>query len=258
MALWGVREQIEWSITSPLCGYLFLLLVAVPFEWRQSQREAQHVTETLSHYVARPVLDELRRRGLTYSLEPQLREVTVLIADMQDYTRMTSSLSLEEAAQLTKGFLDCLTRPVLAHGGTLDKYSGDGLVAFWGAPLLCPDQADQAVSAALEILRDVEVFNANRVAQGMAAVRVRIGIESGQALVGDLGTPFRSTYTAVGNCINFASRLEAAARDLPTQLLIGSAANANLVKHHTKPLGKITLRGTQTTIEVFTAPTGAI
>jgi adenylate cyclase len=76
--------------------------------------------------------------------------------------------------------------------------------------------------------------------------------------VGDLGTPFRSTYTAVGDCINFASRLEAAARDLPTRLVIGSAANARLVQHQTLSLGEITLRGTQTTIEVFTASTGAI
>jgi adenylate cyclase len=80
---------------------------------------------------------------------------------------------------------------------------------------------------------------------------VRIGVESGRALVGDLGTSFRSTYTAVGDCINFASRLESAARDLPTQLVIGSAANARLTQHQTVSLGSIQLRGTQTMIEVF-------
>ena len=178
--------------------------------------------------------------------------VAVLIADMEGYTQTTSSLSLEDAATLTKDFLSCLTRPVLAGRGTLDKYSGDGLVAFWGAPLDCPDQADRAVSAALNILTEVDALNASRKDEGFTAVRVRIGIESGSALVGDLGTSFRSTYTAVGDCINFASRLEAAARDLPTQLLIGSAANSRLVQHRTISLGQITLRGTQTTIEVFT------
>ncbi|MBK7464788.1 MAG: adenylate/guanylate cyclase domain-containing protein [Betaproteobacteria bacterium] len=207
---------------------------------------------TFSHYVAQPVLDEILRLGLTHSLTPTLREVTILIADMEDYTHTTSSLALDEAAALTKGFLGCLTRPVLAWYGTLDKYSGDGLVAFWGAPLDCPDQADRAVNAALDILLEVDAFNTQRQSRGFPPVRVRIGIESGNALVGDLGTSFRSTYTAVGDCINFASRLEAAARDLPTQLVIGAAAQRKLIKHKTTSLGRITLRGTETTIEVFT------
>jgi adenylate cyclase len=252
LAFAGVAHRVEWSITGPLWAYFFLLLVANPNEWWQAQRKSRRLLDTLAHYVAQPVLDEIVRLDLQHSLEPTLREVTVLIADMERYTHATSSLSLVDAATLTKGFLDCLTRPVLACHGTLDKYTGDGLVAFWGAPLDCADQADRAVGAALDILAEVDAFNTRRQALGFAPVRVRIGIESGRALVGDLGTPFRSTYTAVGDCINFASRLEAAARDLPTRLVIGSAANARLVRHQTLSLGEITLRGTQTTIEVFT------
>ena len=145
-----------------------------------------------------------------------------------------------------------MTRPVLAGRGTLDKYTGDGLVAFWGAPLPCPDQADRAVSAALEILAEVATLNVRRQQEGFVPVRVRVGIESGRALVGDLGTSFRSTYTAVGDCINFASRLEAAARDLPTDLVIGAQANSLLRRHPTHSLGELTLRGTQSAIKIFT------
>ncbi len=252
LAFAGVARQAEWSVTAPLWAYFFLLLVAIPHEWWQSQRRTRRLLNTFSHYVAQPVLDEIVRLGLNYSLTPTLRDVTVLIADMEGYTRMTSSLSLEDAAGLTKDFLGCLTRPVLTWCGTLDKYTGDGLVAFWGAPLACPEQADWAVSAALDILAEVDAFNAERQRSGIPPVRVRIGIESGRALVGDLGTSFRSTYTAVGDCINFASRLESAARDLPTQLVIGIATNGLLQQHTTRSLGKITLRGTQTSIDVFT------
>jgi adenylate cyclase len=254
IAFWGVSRQAEWSVTAPLWAYFLLLLVAVPHEWWRAQRRTVRLLATFSHYVAQPVLDEIVRLNLIHSLKPTLREVTVLVADMEDYTRTTSSLSLEEAARLTKEFLGCLTRPVLDWRGTLDKYTGDGLVAFWGAPLACPDQADWAVSAALAILEEVREFNVRRQVTGLAPVRVRIGIESGSALVGDLGTAFRSTYTAVGDCINFASRLESAARNLPTPLVIGSATQALLAKHPTLSLGKISLRGTQTTIEVFTVP----
>ncbi len=251
LGLWGIGAGAEWSITAPLWAYGFLLVTTIPYEWWQSQHRTKRLLNTFSHYVAQPVLDEILRLDLSYSLEPTLLDVTVLIADMEGYTQTISSLSLAEAATLTKDFLDCLTRPVLARGGTLDKYSGDGLVSFWGAPLPCSDQADQAVSAGLEILNEVTAFNRRREAQGFAPVRVRIGIESGMALVGDLGTPFRSTYTAVGDCINFASRLESAARDLPTNLVIGEAANAKLLLHHTRSMGSIDLRGTKTSIEIF-------
>lgn len=252
LAFAGIARQAEWSVTAPLWAYFFLVVVAVPHEWWQTQRQSRRLMATFSHYVAQPVLDEIVRLGLQHSLTPTLRDVTVLIADMEGYTHATSSMSLGDAATLTKDFLSCLTRPVLQSHGTLDKYSGDGLVAFWGAPLLCPDQADRAVSTGLAILEEVRQFNNQRQHSGFAPVKVRIGIESGRALVGDLGTAFRSTYTAVGDCINFASRLESAARDLPTPLLIGAAANALLKNHNTLSLGAITLRGTQTTIEVFT------
>ena len=252
LAFWGVRSQAEGAIVAPLSAYFFLLVVAIPHEWWRSQRSAKRLLDTFSHYVAKPVLDELLREKATYSLEPTLREVTVLIADMESYTRLTSSLSLDDAAALTKDFLDCLTRPVLAQHGTLDKYTGDGLVAFWGAPLSCPNQADQAVTAALAIFEEVALLNERRISHGAEPVRVRIGIESGTALVGDLGTPFRSTYTAVGDCINFASRLERAARDLSTKLVIGSGANKQLSGYQSVALGKHTLRGTDISIDVFT------
>ena len=252
----GITRQAEWSVTAPLWAYFFLFVVAVPYEWWQTQRKGRRLLTTFSHYVAQPVLDEIVRLDLQHSLKPALCDVTVLIADMEGYTQATSLLSLEDAATLTKDFLAGLTRPVLAWRGTLDKYTGDGLVAFWGAPLPCSDQTDRAVSAALDILTEVEALNARRLHGGFAPLRVRIGIESGPALVGDLGTSFRSTYTAVGDCINFASRLEAAARHLPTQLVIGTAANSQLTQHQTISLGDITLRGTPTAIEVFTIRRG--
>ncbi|MBA1264977.1 CHASE2 domain-containing protein [Stutzerimonas stutzeri] len=251
IAIVGTRQGATWPFFTPLAGYVLLFLLLVPYEWRLAQRQSRKVLETLSHYVAKPVLDELTRQGLVYSLVPVHKEITVLIADMEGYTRNTSALELEAAAQLTKGFLDCLTRPVLEHGGTLDRYTGDGVVAFWGAPLACPDQADEAVSAALQILEEIEIFNKRRLADGLEAVRVRIGIENGQALVGDLGTPFRSTYTAVGDCINFASRLEAAARELPVSLVIGASANQKLQRHQTYAVGTLQVRGTNTVIEIF-------
>ena len=247
----GIAMQAEFSVSAPLAAYFVVFFTAIPYEWWQSQGRARRLVTTFSHYVAQPVLDEILRLGLKHSLTPTLREVTVLIADMQGYTQATSDLSLDEAARLTKEFLGCLTTPVLTHGGTLDKYTGDGLVAFWGAPVPAQDHADRAVQAAMDIVATVDLWNEGRMAEGKSALRVRIGVESGPALVGDLGTPFRSTYTAVGDCINFASRLEAAARDLSTNLVIGPHTQAMLRRHRTRSLGLIHLRGVSDPLEVF-------
>ena len=252
VGLAGAAHQAEWSLSAPLWAYFVLLMTALPHEWWQSQRRAQRLSSTFSHYVSKEVLDEILRLGSTHGLEPKLRNITVLIADMEGYTLATSELALNAAAELTREFLETLTRPVLAWRGTLDRYNGDGMVAFWGAPLACEDHADLAVSAALDIFKAVKALNVHRQAQGLKPVRVRIGIESGSALVGDLGSSFRSTYTAVGDCINFASRLESAARDIGMHFLIGSATQAQLKLHAPRSLGRITLRGTQTMIEVFT------
>ena len=254
LAFLAVFNQMEGGLVAPLFSLFLLLLLGIPYEWWRSQRRVRYVNDMLSHYVDKPVLVEILKRPSIYSLEPSLRDVTVLIADMQGYTELTSSLSLEDAALLTKEFLDCLTRPVLARGGTLDKYTGDGLVAFWGAPLPCSDQADCAVSAALDILYEVKCWNDQRSNEvsGGRRVKVRLGVESGPALVGDLGTPFRSTYTAVGDCINFASRLETMAGDLQTPLVIGPVATSLLMEHQPVSLGKHILRGTTKEIELYT------
>lgn len=248
---WGVVHQGAWSIVAPMVGYLLLFGLGVPHEWRRLQVREKWLMETFSHYVAKSVLDELLRSNFSHSLEPQLLDVTVLVADMENYTTTISALPLRDAAALTKAFLDRLTHPVLESDGTLDKYTGDGLVAFWGAPLPCPEQADRAVDAAERMLAMVESLNAERAMQGAAPLRVRIGIESGTALVGDLGTNFRSTYTAVGDCINFASRLQEAARDLASDIVIGPQAKALLMRHATASMGNITLRGVNRPIEVF-------
>ncbi len=247
----------EFPILAPVACCLVLMTVTVPFEWWQSQMTSRRILEVFEHYVARPVIDELLDRKMLNILEPTQKGVTVLIADMESYTRHTASLSLAEAARLTRDFLDALTRPILDTGGTLDKYTGDGLVAFWGAPLPCPDQAERAVLAGERILAEVSALNARRAPQGLAPVRARIGIESGLALVGDLGTPFRSTYTAVGDCINFASKLQESARNLDSALVIGPGTRKLLPERSLVALGEIRLRGYDQPVSIYSTPGAA-
>lgn len=252
---WSLHAGLAQPVTPALWSYAWLMGVYLPVEWSTAQARIRARTRLLSRYLARPVLDELLRSEGQDSLVPRHAEISVLIADMEDYTRITAHSTLEEAASLTREFLDCLTRPVLAGRGTLDKYTGDGLVAFWGAPIAPDDHAGRALDAALDIHAAVARFNEARHARGAFPVRVRIGLATGRALVGDLGTPFRSTYTAVGDVINLASRLQEAARGTESDILISRATAEALPGRHLHSIGAISLRGLSL-VEVF-APQGA-
>jgi adenylate cyclase len=150
---------------------------------------------------------------------------------------------MHEAVQLTRDFLDCLTRPVLEKGGTLDKYTGDGLVAFWGAPLPLAEHADLALDAAQQIILEVQRLSLARQLDGKPPLRVRIGIESGVAMAGDFGSSSRSIYTAVGDSVNTASRLQVLARNYPHDIIVGQGAVACAHRHRFCLLGEVTLRG---------------
>jgi adenylate cyclase len=217
--------QQPFLVSAPLVAYAVVLLL-VPLAWWLSQRERRQLVQAFSTYVAPTVLDTMLRDGLDKPLTPRHAHITVLSADMENYTGLTAGGTLDATAELTRSFLQCITDPLLRHQGTLDKYTGDGLVAFWGAPLPEPDAPNRAIQAAIDMTQAVRQWNHDRIARGLPPARVRIGIESGHALVGDLGTRLRSTYTAVGNCINRASKIQAAARHLPHDILVGEAAAA--------------------------------
>jgi adenylate cyclase len=232
-----------FSASGPLLSNLFLLIVAVPFDWQVTQHESRQLLGTLRQYVAKSVVDELLRSKVKDPLAPVRREVTTLIADMEGYTGHVESLTMDEAAELTRDFLDCLTRPVLEMDGTLDKYTGDGLVAFWGAPLPIAEHADLALDAAQQIMLEVQRFSLARQQDGKPPVRVRIGIESGVAMAGDFGSSSRSIYTAVGDSVNTASRLQELARNFPHDIIVGQGTVTRAKRHRFSLLGEVMLRG---------------
>jgi len=239
----------------PLLTNLFLLAVAVPYQWQQAQRRSRHLLQTLRQYVAPAVVEQLLRSREQDPLRPRERDVTTLVADMEGYTSQVETLPVEEAARLTRDFLDCLTGPVIDHQGTLDKYTGDGMMSFWGAPLPLEEHADLALDAAGAMRQRVAALSATRVALGYPPLRVRIGIESGAAMAGDFGTTFRSIYTAVGDSVNTAARLEQVARDFPHDVIIGPGTVQRSRRHRFLALGERLLRGKEKATPLYTLDT---
>jgi adenylate cyclase len=207
--------------------------------------------QLLSQYVGPTVLEALSAQDYSRVLEPQLKEVTVLVVDLEGYTNLVSHSSLDEAADLTKHFLSLMTDVILTHQGTLDKYTGDGLIAFWGAPKAQPQDAKQAVKAAQAMQAILTPWNLERQAQGQPPLSIRVGVATGEALVGDLGTSFRSTYTAVGSCINLASRLQLAARQQNVKILVDNRTHQKIQDLSFQDIGPIEIRGRDLPEHVF-------
>ena len=245
-----MRQQLGFSVISPLLAYIVLFLL-IPLEWWLTQRDEVRLLRTFANYVAPSVLRQMLRQGIDQPLVPRYCDITVLSADMQNYTGLTTIGSLEDAAQLTREFLQCLTDPLLSQQGTLDKYTGDGLVAFWGAPIAMHNHADKALVAAVQMVERVHTWNLQRREQGKPMARVRIGIESGNALVGDLGTRFRSTYTAVGDCINSASKLQNAAKQYNHDIIVGDQAAPRVTLFELAEIGVIALSGHSQPLPIF-------
>jgi adenylate cyclase len=135
----------------------------------------------------------------------------VLFSDIRDFTALTQDMAPDDVARLLSEYFTAMVEVVFRHGGTLDKFIGDAIMAQWGAPISSPDDADRAMAAALDMLRGLEVLNARWRSEGRPTLQVGIGLNFGEAFAGYVGSERRLEFTVLGDAVNVANRLCAAA-----------------------------------------------
>ena len=171
----------------------------------------------LPEYVVQQILENPD----SFKLGGVNQTVTVVFADIRGFTRLSEHAAPERVVQLLNNYFTAMSDIIFAHGGTLDKYLGDGLMALFGAPTASPDDACNAVSASVQMQRRMEEINAYLRAEGLAEIAIGIGLHTGVATVGYIGSERRSEYTAIGDTVNLAARLEQNA--LPGQIILSDA-----------------------------------
>lgn len=208
----------------------------------QRIRKELEIRSDLGRYLPAELVDKVVRREQDMELGGQRREITVMFADVVAFTPLTEKLPPEQVVQILNELFTIVTEIVFRHHGTVDKFIGDCVMAIWGAPTAQPDHAARAVEAAEEIISWLEVGNASWEEKYGVSVRIAIGINSGEAVVGNVGSESRMEYTAIGTTVNLAARLEAIAR--PQQILI-SEATAKLAGEGFQlvPAGERTIAG---------------
>ncbi|MCB9659491.1 MAG: adenylate/guanylate cyclase domain-containing protein [Sandaracinaceae bacterium] len=188
-------------------------------------RREEAIRGDLGRYLPAEIVDKVVKREQDMQLGGSRREVSVLFADVVAFTPLTDQLGAEQIVGLLNELFTVLTEVVFRHGGTIDKFIGDCVMAVWGAATPADDHADRALAAAEDMLRFVEVGNEGWFAKYGVRIELAIGVNSGPAIVGNIGSESRMEYTAIGDTVNVAARLEAIAR--PSQIL-ATLATKNL------------------------------
>lgn len=191
--------------------------------------------------------------------EPETRELTILFADIRGFSSLAETLKddPQRLSQVVNAVLSPLADIVLAHGGTIDKYMGDSIMAFWGAPLADPDHAAHAVAAAQAMLAAIDGINADLAATtagaGLRPIQIGVGVNSGDCVVGNIGSPRHFNYSVLGDAVNIASRLVGLSKTYGVHLLIGEAT-ARLLPSWTakREVDRIAVRGRTERQAVFT------
>lgn len=189
---------------------------------RTAERERRWLRDAFGHYLAPAVLDELLRAPAGLRLGGERREMTVLFSDIVGFTGLSERLPPEEVGRLLNAYLDRMAACVLETRGTLDKFVGDAVMAEWNAPLAQTDHAARACETALRMLQEVDRADAAWRAGG-SAIDIRIGINSGELLVGNMGSPQVFDYTVLGNEVNTAARLEPLNKAYGTRIIVAEA-----------------------------------
>jgi adenylate cyclase len=183
-------------------------------------RERQAVKSAFARYVSNQVLDSILESGHAPTVHGDRRKITVLFSDIRSFTTLAEKLSPEEVVQILNEYFAEMVEIVFRNKGTLDKFIGDGLMVIFGAPAEDPEQEKHAVQTAIEMQQAIHRLSTKWEAEGKSAIRAGIGIHSGTAIVGNIGSEERMEYTAIGDTVNLASRLESATKELGVDILI--------------------------------------
>ena len=227
---------------------LFGGIVFVAEQYRKNE-----MRRAFSLYVSREVVEHVLAHPESLSLGGERRDVTMFFTDLEGFTPLTERLGAEQVAKILNMHFSRATAIIKRHGGAVNRFIGDAIMAMWGAPVEDPRQAVNAVLAAIEVQRDLEDLRRDLVRQGLPEIRMRIGIHSCVAVVGNLGSEDRFDYTAIGDGVNLAARLEGVNKLYATGILVsGDTCGKIAGEVPLRPVDRVIVKGKSEPVDIYT------
>jgi adenylate cyclase len=214
-------------------------------------RGKRQITGLFGQYVPPEVVDELSKNPEAFSMEGESRELTVLFSDVRGFTTISEHLDPKELSRLMNEFLTPLTRVIYRHRGTIDKYMGDCIMAFWGAPLADPQHARSAVLAGLEMHRVLDELQPQFTKNGWPPINIGVGVNTGRMSVGNMGSEIRRAYTVMGDAVNLASRLEGITKQYGVKMIVGEGTRSQVPEVLFRELDRVRVKGKDEPVAIF-------
>ncbi len=253
----AINYTLWWSanLVLPLASGLILLvlLYALNMSWGYfvESKAKRQFTQLFGQYVPPELVEEMARDPENYSMEGRKQELTVLFSDVRSFTTISEGLDSKELTQLMNQYLGAMTSIVRKNRGTLDKYIGDAIMAFWGAPVSDAEHARNAVLTALEMMPALRTLDEPFKARGWPVLHIGIGINTGTMTVGDMGSPVRQSYTVMGDAVNLGSRLEGITKQYGVGIVVGETTRAVVKDVVFRELDRVRVKGKDEPVAIF-------
>jgi adenylate cyclase len=242
-------------LTDPVAPVLMVMIAsqaAALAHFVVTYRQRQAIERRFALHLPPAVVRRIADNPSELKLAGETRTITVLITDIEGFTSLTERAGAEAIVALLDRYIDLVAGIVVAHGGMVDKIVGDAVIAFFNAPLDLEDHAVKAIACARAIAEATEALRASPDMQRLGLGRTRIGIETGSAVLGDVGRGTKRDYTAYGRAVNLASRLEAANKHFGSAIAIGPGTAAAVEgRLALRRLGRLAIRGVEEEVEIF-------
>ena len=251
LGVWSYAGSVLPLATSILMTAT-LYTVNMAYGYFVEARSKRQFTELFGQYVPPELVDKMAEDPEKYNMEPRNAELTILFSDVRGFTGISEALSPEHLREYINEYLTEMSTIIRSkYKGTLDKYMGDAIMAFWGAPVEDPDHARNGVLAALEMQRECAALNQKFARRGWPPLKIGIGVNSGGVRVGDMGSQVRRAYTVMGDPVNVASRLEARTKHYGVGILVGEATKAAVGDVVFREVDRIKVKGKDDAVTVY-------
>ena len=236
-------------------NFSWILATISLFSYRyfSGEKDRREMKNLFSKYVSQEVLEEILREPSKVSLGGEEKEITVFFSDIRGFTTLSEKITPRELVEILNKYFTAMTGEIFKNKGVLDKFIGDAIMAFWGAPIDDPRQAENAILAAIGMTKKLEGLNKEFMEKWGVQINIGIGIYTGRAVVGNIGSELRFDYTVIGDTVNVAARLEGLNKEYKTQIIIGeSTKNKAEDKFKFKALGSVAVKGRAKPLNIFT------
>ena len=252
-AFWLFRGGLWLDTAAPTLAILLTFTGGMALNYMTEGRKKRQIREMFGKYVAPEYVAQLAEDPSSLDLEGRRAELTILFSDIRGFTSISEKLSAHEVVEFLNEYLGQMAGIVKQAGGTLDKFIGDAVMAFWGEPVRHPDHADRAADCALAMRDATAALRERWVAEGKPELRIGIGINTADVVVGNIGSlEHKLDYTVIGDGVNLASRLEGQNKDFGTTIIVSEFTLAKLGdRYDVRRLGDVKVKGKETPVAIF-------